>query len=261
MALIALLFAVFAPKEKTTQQAAGLSHPVCTKGADNYFITYINATKNETELRVHYINDSDTDREIYASKDFAIIADGKEYKMKKANNIATLPGKTKVAKGDILDFTMKFPAIPPNSDSIDFVGGEHKINGVQLLRREKPSTIAPYVSTGNYGPLTIHELEINPHSTVLHFLYKNTSDKAVRISLPKHPFLFVKPMKIYKLKKTSGIANHPDSTTLVPKGTSIGYAMIFAPIDTSVISKFDYVSSMNIQSGKIEGFFGINVKK
>ena len=260
LALVALLFAIFAPKKEKKQHAAGLSHPVCTQGTDNYFITYINATEDETELRVHFINDSDTDREIYASKDFTIIADGKEYKMKKADSIATLPDKIKVAKGNVLDFTMKFPPIPPNSVSIDFKGGEYNIDGVQLLRREKPSTIAPYVSSGNYGPLTIHELEINPHCTVLHFLYKNTSDKDVWISLPKDPFLYAKPKKIYKLKKTSGIANLPDST-LVPKGTSIGYAMIFAPIDTTGISKFDYVSSMDKTTGKIEGFFGINVKK
>ena len=259
-ALIVTMVVLFNPNKENKSETTGLSHPAYTQGAENFYVTEINTTEKRTALQFHFINDSNSDREIYASDDFCIKTDdGKEYRMTKAKNIETLPNKTKVSKGGILDFTIEFPAIPPNTGSIDFIGGGYDIQGLQLLRMTSKPIVNPYVSTGNYGQLTISEVEMNDSSTVLHFLYKNTGGKAVRIGIPKHPYLYA-GHKRYALKATSGIADLPDST-LVPEGTSIGYAMIFEPIEASSAKKFDYISFEDEKADVIEGFFGINVEK
>jgi hypothetical protein len=102
-------------------------------------------------------------------------------------------------------------------------------------------------------------VELNDSSTVLHLLFKNTDTKAVWIAPPERPFLYADRKK-YKLKNTSGIAVFPDST-LVPQGTSIGYALIFEPIKAKEITKFDYVSSEDRQTNEIKGYFGINIER
>ncbi|MCR5455346.1 MAG: toll/interleukin-1 receptor domain-containing protein [Bacteroidales bacterium] len=242
----------------TKLEEPGIAHPEYTRGTRNLYVTNINATDKNTTLKFHLINDSNADSAIYASKDFYIAANGKKYNMTSADSIATHPATTTLAKGKAMDYALTFPAIPNGTESIDFVGGKAGIYGLRLTRPNKKSITKPLISTGNYGDLTIEEVETYQDGTILHFLYRNTGGQSVKISAPENPYIYTARKK-YRLTKVSGIATHPDST-LVPQGTSIGYALIFEPIDTSAhISKIDYVSSEDEQTDEIKGFFGIKI--
>ncbi|MBQ2098876.1 MAG: toll/interleukin-1 receptor domain-containing protein [Bacteroidales bacterium] len=256
LVLAGVLWWYYYGREK--EQLPGLSHPEYTKGVKNFNVTHIDAAKDNTTVKIHLINDSDADSAVYASKDFYIMAGGKKYNLTRANGIALHPGNTNVAKGGALDYTMTFPAIPKGIDSIDFVGGGTEILGLKLKRKTLPSIAKPKISTGNYGRLTISEVEVNKGSTVLHFIYENNGSDAVWIAAPERPYVYAGHKK-YALKNTLCIAEPPDST-LVPGGTSISYALVFEPILTK-ISKIDFVSFEDKQTDEVKGFFGINVEQ
>ena len=256
--ILLYLFSTYFKGDNPTLEYDGLLHPEYTKGVKNCYVTNINATQDATTLQFHLINDSEADSAVYASNDFYIMAGGSKYNMTQADGIAAHPDKTNIAKGGVLDFSMTFPAIPEDTDSIDFVGGATGIYGLKLNRRTSQSIIKPKISTGNHGQLTISEVEICQDGTVLHFLYQNNSTHAVWASAPEHPYIY-SSRKQYALKNISGIAQLPDST-LIPQGTSISYALIFEPID-STATKIDYVSFEDTLTDEVKGFFGIKVEQ
>ncbi|MBO7439055.1 MAG: toll/interleukin-1 receptor domain-containing protein [Bacteroidales bacterium] len=257
--VVAMLYFLVKDDEPTLQND-GISHPAYTKGVNNCYVTNINAAQDSTTLQIHLVNDSDADSTVYATDGFYIIAGGNNYFMTRADGIAVQPGKTIVAKGDALDYIITFPAIHAGTDSIDFIGGEMGIYGLKINRKIKPSIVKPTIFTGNYGQLTISEVEMNDDGTVLHFLYKNTGDSAARISAPERPYIYAAHKK-YALKNALCIAKLPDGT-LVPKGSSMSYALEFEPIDTTAhATKIDYVEYEDEEAGEVKGFFGINVER
>lgn len=254
------LYCIYHEEEKPELQNDGISHPGYTKGIDNLYITHINAAQDSTTIDIHLINDSDADSAVCASNDLYIVAGGNKYYMTRADGIAVKPDKTTIAKGDALDFTITFPTLPAGTDSIDLISGKSGVYGLKLNRKKNPSIIKPLISTGNYGQHTISEVEMNDDGTVLHFIYRNTSDSAVRISAPEHPYIYAAHKK-YSLKNALCIASLPDCT-IVPKGSLISYALEFEPLDTTAqASKIDYVEYEDEDAGEIKGFFGINVKR
>ncbi len=247
-------------------------YPVYSRGQDNFFVTGIRLYKDSTWVLFTFINTNGKDTAIYATENCRIIASGESYNIKNAE-IAMYPEKTIVKKDSTMLYSMTFPAIPPNLDSVDFEGVNGGIYGIQLKREHIKIIDEPRIFTGNFDYLYIYRIEINKDETVLMVSCYNY-EESTYLSMPDSMYLLCNHEKYY-LKCVSGMATYPDST-YIPANAQITFAMIFQPLKiykqrvnrynetqlkVSNTGMIDCIWYEDEENDYVDGFFGININK
>lgn len=107
--------------------------------AGNLKVLHVALYDNKTVITFSYNNRIDADsyyQGFTLDRNAYIVANGKRYKLSRAEGIAISPEKTYFSyAGETKTFTLYFPAIPKNTTSIDFIesdSSEWQIYGIQL---------------------------------------------------------------------------------------------------------------------------------
>ena len=158
------------------------------------------------------------------------------------NGIKTFPFKHTLFRKTAMDFAIHYPTIEYDStESIDVVINDStKISHINLHSKNIATADPPIVTGQSLGSAYLTKVDINQDETVLHFKQTNRFKQTpIYATANRKAYITADGVK-YRLVKVSGIEFAP-TRTLIPAGTTLEYALIFAPLppDTKM---FDYVN-------------------
>ena len=219
-----------------------IEHPEYFSGINNMYVTRIEIDDGTTSLHFHIVNPTDHDTTLFDPKDCRIVANGDTLSMWYVNGIKTFPYKHTLFKKSAMDFAIHYPTIEYDStESIDVVINDTtKISHINLHRKKILTANPPIVTGQSLGSAYLTKVDINQDETVLHFKQTNRFKQTpIYATANRKAYITADGVK-YRLVKVSGIEFAP-TRTLIPAGTTLEYALIFAPLppDTKM---FDYVN-------------------
>jgi hypothetical protein len=218
-----------------------VEHPEYFRGINNLFVTRIEIDDSTTSLHFHIVNPTDHDTTLFDPKDCRIVVYGDTLTMKYVNGIKPFPYKHTLFKKSAMDFAIHYPPIYLFTESIDVVINDStKISNLNLKRKNITTADPPIVTGQSLGSAYLTKVDINQDETVLHFKQTNRFKQTpIYATANRKAYITADGVK-YRLVKVSGIEFAP-TRTLIPAGTTLEYALIFAPLppDTKM---FDYVN-------------------
>ncbi len=227
-------------------------HPEYTSGIKNLFITSIECDIQSTALHFHIINQTDRDTILFNPNECRIVINGDTLNMMYVNGIKRFPYKHTLFKKSAMDFAIHFSSILDSEsphyiekvesiNSFDFIINDStQIRGIKLHRKKLAKAEPPTVTGHSLGSAYLTRVDITQDATVLHFKQTNRFKQTpIYASAHRKAYLMADGVK-YRLSKVSGIEFAP-TMTLIPAGTTLEYALIFAPLppDTEI---FDFVN-------------------